>query len=309
MPTMGTILSIEVVEPTDADAAAAVDADIARAFEWFHEVERRCSRFDEQSELRTLCRHTGRAIPASELLFSAVQFALALAEDTGGAFDPAVGAEMERRGFDRHYVTGAHSATTRVPATGSWVDVELDTDARTITLHRPLLLDLGAVVKGLAVDLAAQELKRYRNFAIDAGGDLYVSGHNARHETWTVGIRHPRRDREIVEQLGVTDTAVCTSGDYERIGALGHHLIDPRGNLNDQTSIIKTDAAAGGVASATVIASSAMLADALATAAFVLGPEAGVALLERQGVQGVLYSPSLDRFTTRGFSAALLPHA
>ena len=80
---MGTIVSIEVVEPGDADLAATIDAAIARAFEWFHEAERRCSRFDDASELRRLCQHTGEAIAASELLFSAIQFALAKA-DFGG---------------------------------------------------------------------------------------------------------------------------------------------------------------------------------------------------------------------------------
>jgi len=295
---MGTIVSVEVVEPEDSGLAATVDAAMGRALEWFHEVERRCSRFDEDSELRALCAHTGEAVTVSELLFSAVQFALALAEDTDGAFDPTVGAEMARRGFDRHYVTGARSTEPGSPAGGTWLDVELDAEARTIALHRPLVLDVAAVVKGLAVDLAAKELAQYRHFAIDAGGDLYVSGHNARHETWSVGIRHPRRDREAIERLTLTDAAICTSGDYERIGTDGHHVIDPRAKVP-----------ASATASATVIAPTAMLADALATAAFVLGPQAGVALLERHGVQGVLYSPSLDRFTTRGLSAALLPHA
>ncbi|HEX5070808.1 MAG TPA: FAD:protein FMN transferase, partial [Vicinamibacterales bacterium] len=120
-----------------------------------------------------------------------------------------------------------------------------------------------------------------------------------------VGIRHPRRDREVIERLVMTDTAICTSGDYERTSASGHHLVDPRAATDPEATAM----AAGAVASATVIAPNAMLADGLATAAFVLGPQAGVALLERQGVHGVLYSPSLDRFTTRGFSAALLPNA
>ncbi|HEX5069693.1 MAG TPA: FAD:protein FMN transferase, partial [Vicinamibacterales bacterium] len=143
IPAMATIVSIEIVEPRDADLASALDEAIARAFEWFHEVERRCSRFDEASELRRLCDRAGEAVTASELLFNAVQFALALAEDSGGAFDPAVGSDMVRRGFDRHYVTGARSTQPDRTMAGRWRDIELDTAARTITLHRPLLLDLG----------------------------------------------------------------------------------------------------------------------------------------------------------------------
>ena len=60
----------------------------------------------------------------------------------------------------------------------SYRDVLLDPEQRTITLRRPLLLDLGAVAKGLAVDAAGRELEPFRDFAIDAGGDLFLGGSN-----------------------------------------------------------------------------------------------------------------------------------
>jgi thiamine biosynthesis lipoprotein len=298
---MGTIVSIEIVEHAASEpdpGAAGADAAIARAFEWFREVERRCSRFDETSELRMLSSQPGRPVPVSEIVFSATQFALMVAEDTGGAFDPTVGDDMESRGFDRHYVTGRRVA--RMPDAGgaSYRDLDLDPVARTITLRRPLVLDLGAVAKGLAIDLAAQELAPCRDFAIDAGGDLYVSGRNAGGDPWSVGIRHPRNPGETIDVVHLTDTAICTSGDYERTTAHGPHILDPREGRR-----------AGALASATAVAPTAMLADALATAAFVLGPRDGLALLERHGAAGVLVSTSLERFVTRGFPAALLPHA
>jgi thiamine biosynthesis lipoprotein len=176
----------------------------------------------------------------------------------------------------------------------SYLDVELDEVARTIALRRPLTLDLGAVAKGLAVDAAARELARFQDFAIDAGGDLYLGGRNPRGEPWRVGIRHPRRDGELIDWLHVSNQAVCTSGDYERRGAAGeNHILDPRSGT-----------AAQGVASATVVASGAMLADALATAAFVLGPAEGIDLLNRMGVEGMIVTQDLMRYQTRG-----LPHA
>jgi thiamine biosynthesis lipoprotein len=281
---MGTIVTIEV-------AGNGPDAVIERAFGWFREVERLCNRFDSQSELRQLTAHPGVAVPASAILYAAVEFALAVAEDTGGAFDPTVGRQMETRGFNRDYRTG-HVGTTDLEPDGpvSYRDVHLDPEQRTVTLLRPLVLDLGAVAKGLAIDMAARELEPFENYAVDAGGDLYVAGHNRNGEPWTVGIRHPRRDRELIESLRVTDVAVCTSGDYERQGSgAGHHIWDPR-----------TGRSADLVVSATVVAPTAMLADALATAAFVLGPDEGIQLLERHGVDGVLLSPTLDRFATRG---------
>jgi thiamine biosynthesis lipoprotein len=167
--------------------------------------------------------------------------------------------------------------------------VEIDPDRRTITLHRPLTLDLGAVAKGLAVDTAARELAPFADFAIDAGGDLYLGGSNPRGGPWSVGVRHPNGGEELIETLRVSNQAVCTSGAYER----GHHILDGR-----------TGAPAHAVASATVIAQGAMLADALATAAYILGPVEGIALLDRMGVDGLIVTPELARYSTRGLRHA-----
>ena len=142
-----------------------------------------------------LTTHIGVAVPASAILFEAVQFALEVAEESGGAFDPTVGHRMEARQFNRDHRTGQIVNTAIAPAEDvSYRDVRLDPERKTITLLRPLMLDLGAVVKGLAVDAAARELQPFRDFAIDAGGDLYLGGCNATGAPWSVGIRHPRRD-------------------------------------------------------------------------------------------------------------------
>jgi thiamine biosynthesis lipoprotein len=289
---MSTVVTFQVVGHGD-DAAqheARVGA-VARAVEWFRSVEACCSRFDAESEVRGLSDAVGTAVPVSEMLFAAVNFALALADDTGGAFDPTVGARMEARGFDRNYRTGvaARSISSDDDA-ATYRDVQLDASARTITLLRPLTLDLGAVAKGLAVDLAARELEPLENFSIDAGGDLYLGGQNADGSPWAVGIRHPRDAERIVETVYASNEAVCTSGDYERRAGSANeenHIMDPR-----------TGASAAALASVTVVAPSAMVADALATAAFVLGPTAGLELLRRHGVRGLLVTPTLERIET-----------
>ena len=230
-----------------------------------------------------LTAQVGIAVPVSAILYEAVQFALAVAEESGGAFDPTVGYAMETRGFNQEYRTGQTVRTALEPGGSvSYRDVRLDPDRKTITLLRPLILDLGAVAKGLAIDLAARELRPFENFAIDAGGDLYLGGCNPNGEPWSIGIRHPRRDNELIDSLRVSNRAVCTSGDYERQSPTedeGHHILDPR-----------TGASAHAVASVTVVAPTAMLADALATAAFVLGPTEGIRLFDRLGVDGLIFS-------------------
>ncbi len=292
---MGTIVAIEIVGPGgEAERTAA----IGRALDWFRRVEAACNRFDPASELRRLSARVGEAVPASPLLFEAVRFALAVAEETNGAFDPTLGALLESRGFNRDYRTGQPAGPFPGPAAmpeATFRDVRVDERRRTLTLLKPLVLDLGAVAKGLAIDLAARELQPFRDFAIDAGGDLYLGGHNAAGQPWRVGIRHPRGADQLTETVEVTDTAVCASGDYERPApnpADGHHIID-----------LRTGRAAGEAASVTVLAPSAMVADGLATAAFVLGPRAGIELLERHGADGVIVTPALERFATRGFSS------
>jgi FAD:protein FMN transferase len=299
VPLMGTFVSIQVLGPASpqADQPAAIASAIDRAFEWFHRVEKCCSRFEPESEAMQLASQVGVAVPVSPILYQAVQFAVAVAEETHGAFDPTVGHATQSRDFNREYRTGK---TIQIPVAPSgpvsYRDIHLGSDGKTITLLRPLILDLGAVAKGLAIDLAARELQPFENFVIDAGGDLYVSGRNHQGEPWSVGIRHPRRDNELMGALRVSGCAVCTSGDYERASSndpAAHHILDPR-----------TGVAAQSVASATVIAPTAMAADALSTAAFVLGPAEAVALFNRMNVEGLIITPSLQRFATKGFPGA-----
>jgi len=277
---MGTTVTIEVV-------AADHDALVDRAFEWFHLVEQTCTRFDPRSELCQLTRTPGVAVPASPVLFEAVRFALHVAEMSNGAFDPTVGAALQRRGFDREHRTGERVPTLVDPAEGvTFRDVTVDEDAHTITLHRPLLLDLGAVAKGLAVDLAARELAPLGDFAIDAGGDLYLAGTNRDGQPWSVGIRHPREPGACIAAVRVSNRAVCTSGNYERTD----HIIHSGSGDSPER-----------VASVTVVADSAMLADALATAAFVMGPEGGLPWLARMGSEGLLVTNTLELKHTDGW--------
>lgn len=285
---MGTIVTIEVV-----DAASAIDDEradaIARAFAWFHEVETTCTRFDETSELMRLCRNTDVPTPVSDILFAATETALAVAAASDGAFDPVGVARGEGRG-------------------ASFADIALHPGTRTITLLRPLQLDLNAVAKGLAVDLAARELRAFEDFVIDAGGDLYASGRNAHGDPWRIGIRHPSLDREVIATIDVSGAAICTSGNYERrdVSASPGHIINPR-----------TGDMASGALSATVVASSAMLADAMSTAAFVIGGADAMAFLEQNGVDGLVVTTDLDVLASTNMSrlygliagAPILPHA
>ncbi|HEV7662039.1 MAG TPA: FAD:protein FMN transferase [Chloroflexota bacterium] len=277
---MDTWVNIQVLSERPR---AHIEPVVQRAQAWFETVERICTRFDPASEVMQLMHHVGQPVKVSTLLFEVTAFALDLAAQTDGAFDPTIGATLEQLGFNVHYRSG-EAVNSAIDATNlSYRDVHLDRRRRTVLLRRPLVLDLNAVCKGLAIDLAVQELAEFADVSVEAGGDLYVRGHNIAGEPWRIGIQHPRAAGLLTQTLEVTDTAVCTSGDYERRapgpGAEGH-ILDGR------THQPVTD-----LASVTVVAPTTMAADGLSTAAMVLGRHRGQAFLEEQGVGGVLVAP------------------
>lgn len=287
---MDTTVTIEVVGCDEG-----CRRQVQEAFDWFAFVEDRCNRFDPRSELSRLSCRRDEPVPVSDLLFEAIALSLRVSRASKGAFSPVLGREMELLGFNRNYLTGetiGRSFESSEPAT--YRDVGLDPLKRTVTLLKPLALDLNAVAKGFAIDLAARQLASFDNYVVNAGGDIFARGHNRFGEPWRIGIRNPRETAEVITMLGISGLAVCTSGDYERPSpdkASGHHVIDPQSGRP-----------VTGAASVTVVAPTASAADALSTAAFVLGPERGLAFLESEGVDGLIVTEDLEVVATPGFA-------
>ena len=159
----------------------------------------------------------------------------------------------------------------------------VDTTANTAQLTRVgMAVHAGGIGKGAAVDRAVAVLraKGFSQFAIQAGGDLYLAGRKG-DRPWRVGIAHPRRPDQPLGSVEITDAAFSTSGDYERFalidGTRYHHILDTRSGWPARAS-----------QSATVRAQSATDAEVLTKAAFVLGGAAGIALAEHLGAQAVI---------------------
>jgi FAD:protein FMN transferase len=157
-------------------------------------------------------------------------------------------------------------------------------------------IDLGGIAKGFAVDNAARFLKRlgFQDFVVDGGGDLLVEGRDLSEQPWSVGIQHPRTDQLWGELWVPSGWSVVTSGDYEKFfyhkTQRYHHIIDLRTGYPAQGSVAMT-----------VIAESALLADALATALFVLGPYEGVALADSiSGLEAICFTPTGEVITSQG---------
>lgn len=165
-------------------------------------------------------------------------------------------------------------------------NIKLDAAAQTVMLTKDKTqIGLGGIAKGYAVDMAAKVLERagLTSFFVQAGGDLLTRGRKPDGTEWQAGIRDPRGpEGKYFARLPVTDHAFSTAGDYERAYVVGgkryHHIIDPR-----------TGQPATGCRSVTIWAPTALLADEIDDAVFVLGPEKGMALVESiDGVGAVI---------------------
>lgn len=326
--TMGTVARV-VAEGPDADAA------VAAVMEEMDRLTSLLDRFRPYSHVALLNASNGEWVELAPEVVDVLQEALRLAELTGGAFDPTVAPLIDLWGFVEeelpagegvehdhtgvaasHAAAGSSSSPTRMAGTAppepeaiaallplvDFRGVEMDPEGGRARFSKPgQAIDLGAIAKGYGVDRAVQMLREQGvvRGLVDLGGDVYALGTRADGSPWRLGIRHPRRSGQILGVLHVSDAAVATSGDYERYfehgGARYTHIVDPR-----------TGWPASELASVTVVAPSGLWADALSTAAFVLGKEEGLALLERlPGVEGVLVDKELNVEITSGLQGKL----
>jgi thiamine biosynthesis lipoprotein len=264
---MGTILEIEAL---GTDVARA-EAGVASAFRAVDDVEARLSNWRPESEM-SRANATSRPFSLSAATWGSLTRAFALARETGGAFDPTVGA-----------VTRVDSLRSRPDAVG-WQKARLDPRARTLSFAvAGGVIDTGGFAKGEALDRAIAALRAHGLEAarLNFGGQISLFGTScpaARHRDFdTVSIAEPRAGsgREL-GRFSAEDRSVSTSGQSERPG----HIMDPL-----------TGAPVAFAGSVTVVADTATRADALSTALFVLGPTRGIAFADRRGIAALYVIP------------------
>src|SRR5690606_28032420 len=215
-----------------------------------------------------------RPVEVGAEMLGVVARALELSAASGGAFDITYESVGYLYDFRAHRRPDEADIAARLGAIDYRL-VSLDPAASAIRFGAPgVRINLGGIAKGYAVERAAALLRArgIRHAVLSAGGDTRVLG-DRRGQPWIVGIRHPRLDDEVVTRLPVVDEAVSTSGDYERFfeedGRRYHHILNPQ-----------TGRPTEGVVSVTVIGPDATTTDGLSTTLFVLGPEAGLELIE-----------------------------
>ena len=292
-PLMGTLWTFEVAPPGDAGAAGRA---LAAAIAEVERIEALMSEWREDSPLSALNRAAGgEAVETPAELRAILERGKSYGEKSGGAFD------ITWRGMGRIW---RFDDAFRVPAPADVAAARLRVDYRRIAIdgnrvRLPLpgmAIGLGGIAKGYAVDRACEVLRTagFPNHLVAGAGDIRTGG-KKQGEPWRVGVQDPRRERgAVLGRVLLTGGAISTSGDYERFriveGVRYHHLIDPRTGYPAAKSM-----------AVTVLAGSAEQADALATSIFVLGPEDGLALARREGVDALVIDPAGRWQQTDGF--------
>ena len=294
---MGTSVSAEIWAETPEQGELLLDAVMAE----MHRIDELMSPFKETSELTFLNTNAGRGeVKASKEMMQLLATSSRLSEATDGAFDITFGSVG--RFYDYREARGPTDEELKTALEAiNYQFIELNWEEGLVRYLHPLVyVDLGGIAKGYAVDRCIDLLKKngIQRAMVAAGGDSRILGSRT-DRPWTVGIRHPRDETRMVAILPLEDTAVSTSGDYERYfekdGVRYHHILDPG-----------TGKSAAHVRSVTIIGPQATLNDGLSTSVFVLGVDDGLALINQMpGIDAVIidaagqlhYSEELEKLT------------
>ncbi len=281
--TMGTTWSVALLPEHDGTDAATLKALLQKRLD---QINRLMSTYDPQSELSRFNTQSGTDwFTLSDETAKVIELSLEISHLTGGAFDVSVGPLVELWGF------GAAARGEKIPADEQisaalarvgYANIQVRREPAAIRKQVPeLRIDLSAIAKGYAVDALAEILQQQglRNYLVEIGGEIKVSGHRADGAPWRVAIEKPLEGtREVAMILPLSETALATSGNYRNFfvenGQRYAHILDP----------VTGRPARHRLAAVTVLDRSCARADALATALMVMGEEQGRQFCEQHQV-------------------------
>ena len=286
LPIMGTAVECQAFHGAPKQARRAVEA----AFAAVQQVDRDMSLYRPESDVGRLNRLSGQNDIAIRRSTAAVlKASLGIGRNSRGALDVTITPLLNQWGF--YSVRKEAPGSTQIDAALALVDyrrVGFDDVKGIVRLDQSgMQLDFGGVAKGFAVDQAVEALQArgVQQGMVNAGGDLGLLGRHPDGDPWVVGVQHPLRPAHLLLALSLDGGAVATSGNYQRYrvydGRRFGHLLHPQHGYPADTAL-----------SVTVVAPSAMHADALATAALVMGRDGLSWLGNQSGVEAVMVSRS-----------------
>jgi thiamine biosynthesis lipoprotein len=276
-----------------------------------NQVNSSLSTFDSTSIISRI-NQNDTTVVADSLFALVFNTAQQVSAQTHGAFDITVAPLVNAWGFGFDPTRNRTQATIdSLKACVGYQKIALENGKLTKTVPC-VQLDASAIAKGLGCDVVAQYLQRegVQNYLVDIGGEMVLSGNNPQGGRWRVGIQQPKEDSLLVSNqiaaiLQASEVGIATSGNYRQFYYQGgqkiSHTIDPRTATSTQHNLLST----------TVVAPSAMLADAYATAFMVLGDKdsiEAIAHAQRLGVY-LLYAvqDSIQASYNELFETYLLP--
>lgn len=293
---MSTYMEIRAI---GRKAPQALDAVFARLVE----IEDRMTKNSEDSEIAAINQYAGQeAVAVSDDTFAVIGKALQYAELTRGKFDPTIQpiVELWQIGTPQARVPSNAEIAAQLPLV-NYQAVETNASTRTVRLNQAGMgLDLGGIAKGYAADEAVRILQEYgvKKALINLGGNLYALGTNPNNQPWRIGIQDPEDDRnQFIAVVEAEDQTLVTSGAYERFlerdGITYHHILDPETGYP----------AASDLLSVTIVTNNSIDADALSTSVYILGREAGLALIESlPDIEAVIIDRDYRVYLTAGLS-------
>lgn len=273
---------------------AAADRAFAAAFDRIAKLNRVMSDYDAESELSRLSASagSGRPVSLSDDLFAILTASKHLSATSDGAFDVTVGplTKLWRRARrQRELPSDERIAEARAAVGDKLLELNRDQQAATL-LKAGMRLDLGGIAKGYAADGALQAIREtgITRALVRGSGDIVAGDPPPGKEGWKVGLAPLDAEATPERFISITNAAVSTSGDSRQHlvvdGKRYSHIIDPR-----------TGTPVEGRSSVSVIAPTGILADSLASAVSVLGPEAGLKLVEAtDGAAALIVSQPSD---------------
>jgi FAD:protein FMN transferase len=279
---MGTRISLEIDSNNQEHAQTCAN----QVFSEFNRIEQLMSPYIAESEISQINnKAVDQAVRVSPELFNLLKTSIKFSKISDGAFDISFASIGYQYDYRKHIQPDERHIKQALPSV-NYRNIKLVNNTVRFT-HPGMRIDLGGIAKGYSVDRAIELLQNcgITSGIVTAGGDSRIMG-DKNGRPWIIGIQHPRNKDAYALRIPLSNTAISTSGDYERYFLTNeeriHHIINPRTGRSAKKSW-----------SASVIGPDATTTDALSTTLFVLGAEKGIQLIEKmQNLDAIIIDAS-----------------
>ena len=289
---LGTVCALRIDKPNDA----ALD----EAFAWLSHLEAILTVNKEGSQVDAVNAAAGKTpVKVGPEAMAIIKRGIHYAELSDGSFDPTVGPLVKLWGIGTdHARLPSQAEIDKAKALINYKDIVIDEAASTVFLKRAgMALDLGSATKGYAADAVRAILVKHgvKSGIIDLGGNILVIGKKDSRTPWRVGLQDPDSERgTYIGIASLDDCTMVTSGVYERYfienGVRYHHILNPHTGYPVQN----------GLTSVTIITKHSFDADGVTTMLFTLGPDKGMELAEKLGIEVIMLDSQKHIFITPG---------